>query len=60
MLCWTQPILGSINRRSTTSGAPRIMGGAGLKNWFNASASEMGTVSVEVLSPTSIRLRISP
>jgi len=52
-----QPILGSINRRANANGAPRIMGGAGLRNWFNANASALDNISVEVLSPTAIRLR---
>jgi hypothetical protein len=52
-----QPILGSINRRVNMNGTPRVMGGAGLRKWFNTNASEMDSVSVEVLSPTAIRLR---
>ena len=54
-----QPILGSINRRANMNGTPRIMGGAGLRDWFNTNASEMDSVSVEVLSSTAIRLRAS-
>ena len=54
-----QPILGSINRRANMNGTPRIMGGTGLRNWFNTNASEMDSVSVEVLSPTAIRLRVN-
>ena len=53
----TQPILGSINRRANVNRTPRIMGGIGLRDWFKANASEKDTVSVEVLSPTAIRLR---
>lgn len=53
----TQPILGSINRRANINGTPRIMGGIGLRDWFKTNASEKDTVSVEVLSPTAIRLR---
>lgn len=52
-----QPILGSINRRANTNGVPRIMGGTGLRNWFNENASVSDNISVEVLSPTAIRLR---
>ncbi len=52
-----QPILGSINRRANTNGTPRIMGGTGLRDWFNANALEMDSISIEVLSPTAIRLR---
>jgi hypothetical protein len=53
----SQPILGTINRRANTNGAPRMMGGTGLRNWFNANASVMESIAVDVLSPTSIRLR---
>jgi hypothetical protein len=52
-----QPILGSINRRANMNGTPRIMGGTGLRDWFHANASEMDNIAVQVLSPTSIRLR---
>jgi len=52
-----QPILGSINRRANTNGTPRIMGGTGLRNWFNLNSSVSANISVEVLSPTAIRLR---
>lgn len=51
-----QPILGVINRRANTTGAPRIMGGPALRDWFQANASVMDVITVEVLSPTSIRL----
>jgi hypothetical protein len=33
------------------------MGGTGLRDWFNTTASEMDSVSVEVISRTAIRLR---
>lgn len=55
-----QPILGTINRRANTNGTPRIMGGVGLRNWFQAAATVSASISVEVLSPTSIRLRAPP
>lgn len=51
-----QPVLGTINRRAAPNGTPRIMGGPKLKNWFQANANLMGTILVDVLSPTSIRL----
>lgn len=51
-----QPILGVINRRANTNGTPRVMGGPGLRDWFQANASVMDRIVVEVLSPTSIRL----
>lgn len=54
----SQPILGSINRRANTNGTPRIMGGTGLRDWFNASASEMDSIRVDVFSPTTVRLRV--
>lgn len=54
-----QPILGSINRRANTNGTPRIMGGSGLRDWFNTHASVAANISVDVLSPTAIRLSVS-
>lgn len=51
------PIPGSINRRANTNGTPRVMGGTGLRDWFAANASAMDSIIVEVMSPTSIRLR---
>ena len=50
------PILGTINRCANPNGTPRIMGGAGLRDWFNANAAISGEIIVEVLSPTAIRL----
>lgn len=52
-----QPTLGTINRRANSNGTPRIMGGTELRNWFNANTVVMDNISVDVLSPTSIRLR---
>ncbi|MHB1458692.1 MAG: GIY-YIG nuclease family protein [Armatimonadota bacterium] len=54
----SQPILGTINRRVNMNGTPRIMGGTGLRNWFQANAKIDGNIVVDVLSPTSIRLRV--
>lgn len=51
------PVLGTINRRANTNGTPRIMGGTALRDWFNSTASVSATISVEVLSPTAIRLQ---
>lgn len=51
-----KPVLGTINRSANTNGTPRIMGGTPLRDWFNSNASELATISVHVLSPTSIRL----
>ncbi len=50
------PVLGTINRRANLNGTPRIMGGTALRDWFNSNASVSATISVEVLSPTAIRL----
>ena len=52
-----KPALGTINRRANTNGTPRIMGGKDLRDWFKARAQVKDTIAVEVLSPTSIRLR---
>jgi hypothetical protein len=37
-----QPILGSINRRANMNGTPRVMGGAGLRDWFNTECLRDG------------------
>ena len=34
-----QPILGTINRRANLNRTPRIMGGTGLRNWFNSNSN---------------------
>jgi hypothetical protein len=54
-----QPILGTINRRANTNGTPRVMGGTGLRDWFQVAASVMDLIAVEVMSPTAIRLQIN-
>lgn len=51
-----QPILGTINRRANSNGTPRVMGGKDLRDWFKAHALEMELISIQVYSPTSIRL----
>jgi hypothetical protein len=53
----SQPTLGTINRRANSNGTPRVVGGTGLRDWFVANASIGGTIAVDVLSPTAIRLR---
>lgn len=53
----TKPVLGTINRRANTNGTPRIMGGTALRDWFNSNATVLATISIEVLSPTAIRLQ---
>jgi hypothetical protein len=55
----SQPILGTINRRANANGTPRIMGGTGLRDWFAANASINETITVDVLSPTAVRLRVN-
>ena len=51
-----RPVLGTINRMANTNGTPRVMGGTALRDWFQTSSREMATISVQVISPTSIRL----
>lgn len=53
-----QPVLGTINRRATSNGSPRIMGGTELRKWFQTHAAVMNQISVDMLSPTSVRLRV--
>jgi hypothetical protein len=53
----TKPILGSINRTANRNATPRIMGGTGLRDWFQSAARSMHNITVQVLSPTAIRLR---
>lgn len=50
------PVLGLINRRANTNGTPRVLGGTELRDWFQANASTMGLITIDVMSPTSIRL----
>lgn len=52
-----EAILGTINRTANTNGTPRLMGGTGLRQWFQSEFAEMDILEVEVLSPLSIRLR---
>ncbi|SPA56701.1 conserved protein of unknown function [Cupriavidus taiwanensis] len=51
-----QPMLGTINRSANSNGSPRIFGGPALRQRFQA-LPEMTPMVVEVLSPTSIRLK---
>lgn len=51
-----QPILGTINRTATANGSPRIFGGPALRGRFQ-TMPQMTPMVVEVLSPTSIRIR---
>jgi len=54
-----QPILGTINRTANSNQTPRILGGKGLRDWFQREALEMQVVTVFVLTPTAIRLERS-
>ena len=51
-----EPILGKINRTANRNETPRIMGGTGLRNWFQANAAENDQIRVDVFSATAIRL----
>jgi hypothetical protein len=53
-----KPILGKINRTANINGTPRIMGGTGLRDWFQAEANPMDQITVDVLSPVAIRLKV--
>lgn len=50
------PIVGYISRNANSSGTPRVMGGRELQKWFRRESRLMGTINVEILSPTSILL----
>ena len=53
-----EPILGSINRTANRNQTPRIMGGAGLRDWFHGNLAVMQSVEVVVYSANSIRLLV--
>jgi hypothetical protein len=50
------PVLGTINRRANANQTPRIIGGVELRDWFQRTGTEGGALTVEVLSPNSVRL----
>lgn len=50
------PLIGTINRRANTTGAPRIMGGTGLRDWFQAQAEMMQDIRVTVQTPNEIHM----
>lgn len=52
-----QPIKGTINRSANTNHTPRLMGGVGLRDWFQAEFAVGEEMEVEVLSPRSVRLK---
>ncbi|MFA8020643.1 GIY-YIG nuclease family protein [Bremerella cremea] len=51
------PIMGTINRSANSNHTPRLMGGAGLRDWFQAEFAVGEEMVVEALSPRSVRLR---
>jgi len=51
------PLIGTINRSANTTNAPRIMGGAGLRDWFQTEATILQEMKVVVQTPNEIRLR---
>ncbi|MGU4700388.1 hypothetical protein K6L09_27330, partial [Burkholderia cepacia] len=52
-----EPIRGTINRTSNLNKTPRVFGGRELQQRFQ-ELSESTLMVVEVLSPTSIRIRV--
>lgn len=48
---------GYINRTANNNHTPRIMGGAPLKRWFHEVSQLDGLILVEVILPTSVRLK---
>ena len=51
-----KPIVGMINRTANNNQAPRIMGGTGLRDWFQRHMQEMPVAIVTMLSQTAIRI----
>ena len=51
----SEPILGTINRTANSNTTPRIMGGTGLRDWFQWTGKVKDEIRVTVLSPNSIR-----
>lgn len=52
-----KPIWGLINRTANTNHSPRVFGGTELRDWFRKTFRELDQVVVQVLSPSSIRIR---
>lgn len=52
----SSPIIGSINRSSNVSNAPRLMGGAGLRDWFQANVPMMEEITINVFSQNEIQI----
>jgi hypothetical protein len=53
----SQPITGTIDRKANTNGSPRIIGGAALRDLIRSKWNLFDEIQVDVLSPTSLRLR---
>ena len=54
----SKPVLGTINRRANNNGTPRIMGGPQVRDWFHSNCRGMDQLTVDVLSPVSIRIHV--
>ena len=54
--CSLDESFGAINRTANNNTTPRIMGGKGLRDWFQREMSEMQEATVTVLSQTAIRI----
>lgn len=52
-------ISGSINRRCNSTNAPRIMGGSALRDWFQANAKVMDSITINLFSPNEIQVKSS-
>jgi ribonuclease VapC len=53
----TDPIEGTINRTAQRNGAPRVLGHAGLRNYFRSQFRPGDPISVAIESPQRIRIR---
>lgn len=51
------PVIGTINRTANRNCSPRIMGGVGLRTLIQAKWNVGHVIQVDVLSPTSFRLK---
>lgn len=50
------PLIGTINRRANSTTAPRIMGGTGLRDWFQSYAEMLQDIHVVVQTPNEIHM----
>lgn len=53
----SQPITGTIDRKANSNGSPRIIGGVALRDLIQSKWNLFTEIQVDVLSPTSLRLR---